>query len=643
MAQSRDERYYIGLLGNVVATQSSETAIVTDADEDATLGPVIEFASGAVERAYGYTPGELVGRRLGTLFPPHAFVEVQNVLREVAMSGRAVTIDHEARHRNGRQQWMELCTAPVFDQTGNLIHFVRLGRDISDRKAAEFARESTQRLLASVFGVIKEPLAVADNAGKLLMANTAVTRRLGWSIFDLMGKPVINCLAEGDRQRLAGMMSDGTALDQTRQMKCYLLVKGKPPVAGEVELTSIRQPEGELFHVLTLRMTAAQEASEAQENDWTLELAVRQALNAGKQDPAVVAGKLQLVGLESVREALADRWPDLSARAHAVAERCIQGHLHHGDICRRTQDDGYLVLFSHLSPTEAQFKANAIAAEIKRKLLGEVPEFADTQVASFSAAVAVEKSETKNEETIIQSIERRLKTERDKVEKAARDVLGSGLRSLKAVSVPVINAEGAATPITTIRLPKPLRDAVQALHNLGEFGYEVEAQTFLLAGAAEQVLAGLGNGAGNLVLTHVGVETLASARTSEAWLKMARTLGDAAKNQIVIELRGLSPDVAATRLTDLTMRLASLFKSVAFELPAIDYAFLAKLPASAKLATIQVSRIPWSSTGEPSPAFCRIVRALDLRQRRLIVRDIASPAKRLALAKAGVSLFTPPD
>ena len=640
MAQPLDQTYFINLLGDAIALRSSETVIITGPDIDEQMGPTIQFATKAVERTSGYPPHELIGKRLGMLFAPELFPQVIDTLRSAAESKEAIVVEQEARHRTGRTQWLELSTSPIFDKSGALIHFVRIGRDITARKAAEQSRETTQRLLASVFGVINEPLAVADSAGKVLMANTAVTRRLGWSIFDLMGKPVLNCIAEDDRPRLSEMMTDGSALDQTRQLKCFLLVKAKPQVAGEVELTSLRQGDGETYHVLTLRISLEKEAVE---KEWSFELAVRQAMKGDASDPVVVAGKLQMVGLESVKEALGEKWPAVADRAHALAERTIQRHLRPGDIVRRSADDGYLVLFSQLSPTEAQFKANAIADEIKEKLTGEVPELAEARVASFASAVPVDQAAGKSEESIVESIERRLKEERARVEKEAKATLATGLRSLKAINSPVTNAEGKATPITVIRLPKSLREAMQSLHSLGELGFELESETFLLAGAAERVLAGIGHSTGEIVIAQVRVRTLTNARASEAWLQVARTLGDAAKRQIVIELRDIPPDVAETRLSDLMMRLSSLFKSVAFELPSSEPGFIAKLPASTKLTTMSFGRIPWTSTGEPAPAFCKMVKALEVRQRRLIVRDMGSPTKRMALAKAGVSLFVPPQ
>lgn len=240
MVQLPDHDYFVGMLGEVMAARSSEPVIITGADLDEKQGPTIQFASAAVQLTSGYRPEELVGKRLGILFPAELIPEVIEVLRSAADSREAIIVDQEARHRSGKVKWIEICTSPVFDRDGNLIHFVRTGRDITARKTAEQSRETTQRLLASVFGVINEPLAVADNDGKLIMANTAVTRRLGWSVIDMMGKPATMLLAGVDQPQLTELIVSGAAVDQTRQFKGSLLCKGMPNAHGEVELTSLR-------------------------------------------------------------------------------------------------------------------------------------------------------------------------------------------------------------------------------------------------------------------------------------------------------------------------------------------------------------------------------------------------------------------
>lgn len=630
---------FVALLGQVLVSSPTEVVLITDGDLESQQGPTIGYATDGIVRTSGYRPQEVIGRRLGMLFEHTLMPQVLSVLNKAAETREPVIIDLETKDREGHPHWLELTTTPIFDAKGKLIHFVRRSRDITARKKAEQHRETTQRLLASVFGVVKEPLVVAEESGRLIMANTAVTRRLGWSIFDLMGKPVNGLVSESDRSQLDSIMHDGSALDQTRQIKCFLLQKNKAPAAGEVELTSSRQATGECYHILALRVGAAKDAAE---REWSLELAVRDALDSGNSKGKVVAGKLQLVGLAAVREALGDKWPAMADRAFSVAERTIQRHLRPGDVFRRSKDEGYLVLFSHLTPTEAQFKADAISTEIQERLTGEVPELSDTGVTSFAAKVEIDHETLGNEDAIIDSIDRRLKLERERIQAASIETLTRGLKNSKAICTPIVNEHNAPAPITAVRLPIPLREAANVLRSLGQNNYELEAETFLLAGAGERVLAGLARNGSELVMTSVRFSTLSVARDLETWLKVARTLGDAGKQRIVIEVRDIPPNVATTRLSDLTKRLSSLFKTVAFEIPAADSTFQEKLPPASKLATMDYRQIPWNSMGQPAPNFQKLARSFDLRQRRLIVRDVPSPARQTALAKNGVSLFLPP-
>ena len=599
------------------------------------------YISEGILAVSGYQSAEVLGNRVRTfssIIHPDDLDTIRIAVDQALDTRSNWAVDYRVLSKNGQPIWVHEIGGGVFSEAGELEFLEGFVIDITARKRAEEYRETTQRLLASVFGVINEPLAVADQAGKLIMANTAVTRRLGWSIFDLMGKPATNVVAESDRAQLAEIMASGTALDQTRQVKCFLLCKGKPNAAGEVELTTIRQPDGNGFHVLMLRAKA--EAA-AIEKEWTFELAVRETLKGDNSEAAITAGKLQLVGLEAVRETLGDKWPAMAERAFTVAERTIQRHLRPGDIFRRSTDDGFLVLFSQLSPTEAQFKASTISAEIREKLTGEIPELAEARVTSFASNVELKQDDLATEETIVQSIERRLKEERSKVEAASKEAMKIGLKTMKALHSVVVNEQNLATPITVVRIPLPLQQAANSLRALGQSSYAIETETFLLAGAVERVLAGLTRSAGEIVIVPARLSTFSQQRDTEAWLNVARTLGDAAKRQIIIEVRETPIDVAPTRLTDLAMRLASLFKSVAFEIPAVDPTFLSCLPPATKLVTIRFDRIPWASPVQPGSNFLKMVRFLDKRQRKLIVRDVPSPAKQQALAKAGASLFLP--
>lgn len=603
------------------------------------------YISDGIRAMSGYPAIDFINnnvRDFASLIYPEDLPAVVDAVAEALKVRKNWDIDYRISARDGSLQWVHEIGAGVFDDRGDLKYLEGFVINVDERKKIELElqhtikhRETTQRLLASVFGVISEPLAVADPKGALTMANTAVTRKLGWSIFDLMGKPVTNVLAEADRPGITEIMSSGSALDQTRQTKCMIRIKGKDDRPGEVDITSILQPDGQMYHVLTLRPHKDPASGDA---DWNFELAVREALKGGGAGSNVVAGKLQLVGLEQVKEALGDKWPATAERAFAVAERAIKRHLRPGDVFRKTTEDGYLVLFAHLSENEAQFKARAIAEEIREKLTGEIPDLAEAKVASITGAVPIEDVQ-QSEESIIAAIERRLREERERTENQAKAALGTGLKTGSPVFSNATTATGISAPIVFASLPAVMKDADESLKALGINHLALEAESFLLAGAGQRVLGGLSKSVGELIVTPVRLQTLAQHRASEAWLEVARALGEAAKRQIVVELREIPRDVATSRIGDTIQRLSSLFKAVAVELPEAELAFVDKLPAQVRLLTVEYSRLPWSGEDVLSTNFLRMLKVIDAKQRRLIVRNVTSVRRRNLLSKQGVNLF----
>ena len=85
---------------------------------------------------------------------------------------------------------------------------------------------------------------------------------------------------------------------------------------------------------------------------------------------AVAGARFSLVGLAELREQLGERWPQLSARVHDLAQAVIQRHLTRGDVFDRHGEDGYVILFTQLTQLQAEFKCRVIAKEIAGKLLG---------------------------------------------------------------------------------------------------------------------------------------------------------------------------------------------------------------------------------------------------------------------------------
>jgi len=85
----------------------------------------------------------------------------------------------------------------------------------------------------------------------------------------------------------------------------------------------------------------------------------------------VMAGKVQLIGLERIRERFGDNWSRVAERADRIAEQAIRRRLSSHDIMTKVHDLNYLVLFTGVPQAEAQLRCRMIADDIARELLGD--------------------------------------------------------------------------------------------------------------------------------------------------------------------------------------------------------------------------------------------------------------------------------
>lgn len=616
----------LSLLRTFVA-KAKETILITDAELRAPGGPLILHANRAVEVSSGYQAKELVGQRLGILYPAETLPRLLQQMQDAIRSDQPVMIEALGTTKDGRPHWMEVTTTAIWSTDGAPTHFVRTGRDVTARKRAEVERETTQRLLASVFGSIDQALAVVDDHGRVAMVNTALTKQFGWSVFELISKPFTEIIDPAERPTVERQL----ALDDEMTMRISVRLRHRKGniLPGEIVMTTIPQPDGRSYRVMSLTQRAEMPA------DKSFQDAVRKALQGAGKQGTVVAGKVQLVGLAEVRAALGDRWPAVAERSFQAAENILRKHLGATDVFSRTADDGFLVCFTELGESEAQFKARTIATEIREKLVGEFPEMAETDVTGFAATIEIDVDDTMPENAIVNALEARLTRERKRLEDAAIKAMRAKLTTAEVLFQTVRTDTNQAAPLVLCRLPTDLESAQSTLLALGRGEYLPQTELLLLTGAAERVLAEIHQDRSDLILTPVRLDTLTHRRDAEHWLNVARTLGAPGKKRLVVEIREVGRDTARARLTDVTMMVSSLFRAVAFELPTIDAAFINHLPVTTPLVTIDAKLLG----DNPTIPAARLLKALQPRRCRLIVKNVGSASLAVTLAKAGVPLI----
>lgn len=609
-------------LFEIVVARAHETIVVTDGRLDSDAGPTILFVNDAAARRTGYTTETLIGEPFRRIVPPEAWPGVIARLRRFRESAEVDQTELLAKDHAGKEYWIELSTLPIFDENGALEYIVRIGRDITARKIAEHQREMTQDLMASLFGAIDVPLVVANESGSVMMTNVALQNALGWRPLDLAGKPLANLIAVGDQARLATLLRTVEAR-AAQTMQAALRQPAGGALRGSLQITKVKSPNRQTYFVARIELEAAA-MSEAE--------ALRQ-----HTDRPVVAGKLQLVGFSTLRDELGPRWPELNERVFAIADQVIRKHLQPRDICQRSGTDGFLVFFEQLEEADAQAKAAMIGEEVRRRLMGELPEGVEMQIAAYAARVSVPGGAHQTEQSLLVAFSQRLEQERQRQEASAVQAVRHLFETAEPFFKAVETIERQPAPLVMAHLPDELREAIATLASLGQPAYSVEADAFTLAGSGAHVLANLPRGAMPLVLVPVRFCNLSSRRDIEAIVNTARSIGDAGKGQIAIEITEVPRDIIRSRLADTAMRFAPLVRSVAFELPTVDPPFAMGLPMSTRLATIPVGLLR-DGQGAFTSSAGRLVELLKVRQCRLIVKGVDPASDLPPLRAAGVPL-----
>lgn len=162
---------------------SGEVVFMTDRD-----GTII-FVNPRFVEVYGYQPADVIGRAT-----PRVLKSGQTAREEYAgfwqslLNKRVVTREFVNRTKDGRLLQIESSANPIFSETGELVGFLAVQRDITARRQMEAAlrdSEARYRLLAEA---AQDDIFVVNRDMTLQYVNIAGARRCGLSVDEAIGK-----------------------------------------------------------------------------------------------------------------------------------------------------------------------------------------------------------------------------------------------------------------------------------------------------------------------------------------------------------------------------------------------------------------------------------------------------------------------
>ncbi|HEX6286749.1 MAG TPA: ATP-binding protein, partial [Acidimicrobiia bacterium] len=138
------------------------------------------WVSPSIRNVLGYAPAEAIGTDPWSVIHADDAEKVETARRELADGATTSSVEHRARHANGKWVWLHTVSRAVRDEDGRLVEIQSASRDVSEqvrqrseliesKNAVEMAAAEKTRFLSTVSHEIRTPLTAVRGLTDLLL------------------------------------------------------------------------------------------------------------------------------------------------------------------------------------------------------------------------------------------------------------------------------------------------------------------------------------------------------------------------------------------------------------------------------------------------------------------------------------------
>jgi PAS domain S-box-containing protein len=143
---------------------------------------ILTYLSPQFKTMFGWEEGAWIGKSfISLVHPDDRHLVVTGYRENIKFGKKSSDYEFRQRHRDGNYVWVRSSATPVINAEGELISIQGILSDISDRKEAELARESSEIRFRRVFESSVSGMMFADFQGNIIDANDRFLQMIGYT------------------------------------------------------------------------------------------------------------------------------------------------------------------------------------------------------------------------------------------------------------------------------------------------------------------------------------------------------------------------------------------------------------------------------------------------------------------------------
>ncbi|MEW6245609.1 MAG: PAS domain S-box protein [Nitrospirota bacterium] len=165
----------------------------------------MEFLTDGVQDLCGYPASDFLGNRVrsyASVIHPDDRATVERQVHEAVAQRRPYVIEYRLLHSNGDVRWVYEKGQGVFED-GRVRWLDGVIVDITDRKRAEAALQDSEERYRALYEDNPSMYFMVDPDGRILSVNPFGAEQLGYTVAELLGRPVLSVFHAEDRQAVA--------------------------------------------------------------------------------------------------------------------------------------------------------------------------------------------------------------------------------------------------------------------------------------------------------------------------------------------------------------------------------------------------------------------------------------------------------